>query len=151
MAALGASMNAMTSPDSTPPARIDLRSDTVTLPTPTMRRAMAEAVVGDDVYGEDPTVNTLQDEVARLLGKEAALFAPSGTMCNQIALAVLGRPGDEIICDRTAHIVCYEAGGVAANAGLNMITVDGDRGRFTAEQVRSVVSLVFAELAELGD
>ncbi|HVF35670.1 MAG TPA: beta-eliminating lyase-related protein, partial [Candidatus Saccharimonadia bacterium] len=102
-------------------AYIDLFSDTKTRPTPAMRAAMASAEVGDEAAFEDPTVNALCDRVAALLGKEAALFTPSGTMCNQIALAVLGRPGDEVICDRTAHIVMYEAGGVAANAGLNAL------------------------------
>ena len=120
-------------------AYIDLFSDTKTKPTPQMREAMARAEVGDEAAFEDPTVNALCERVAALFGKEAALFAPSGTMCNQIALAVLGRPGDEVICDRTAHIVMYEAGGVAANAGLNALTLDGDRGRYTAEQLRAAL------------
>ena len=84
----------MASPD----GRIDLRSDTVTTPTPEMRRAMAEAEVGDDVYGEDPTINRFQDRAAELLGKEAALYVPSGTMANQLALRVLARPGSEVLC-----------------------------------------------------
>ena len=118
---------------------IDLFSDTKTRPTPAMRAAMAAAEVGDEAAFEDPTVNALCARVASLLGKEAALFAPSGTQCNQIALAVLGRPGEEVVCDRTAHIACFEAGGVGANAGLNLLTLDGDRGRFTAEQLRAAL------------
>ncbi len=114
---------------------IELFSDTKTKPTAAMRAAMAAAEVGDEAAMEDPTVNRLCARVAELLGKESALFAPSGTMCNQIALAVLGRPGDEVVCDRTAHILCYEGGGLAANAGLNAVPIDGHRGRFTAEQV----------------
>lgn len=100
---------------------------------------MAAAEVGDEAAFEDPTVNELCARVAQLLGKEAALFTPSGTQCNQIALAVLGRPGEEVVCDRTAHIACFEAGGVGANAGLNLLTLDGDRGRFSAEQLRGAL------------
>jgi threonine aldolase len=122
-------------------AYIDLFSDTKTRPTPAMRRAMAEAEVGDEAAFEDPTVDALCARVAALLGKEAALFAPSGTMCNQIALAVLGRNGDEVICDRTAHIACYEAGGVAANAGLNLCTIDGERGRFDVAQLEQALRM----------
>ena len=98
--------------------RIDLRSDTVTLPTPAMRRAMAEAEVGDDQYGEDPSVNRLQDEVASLLGVEAALFLPSGTMANQVALRSLTRPGDDVLVPAEAHLVLHETGAGAANAGV---------------------------------
>lgn len=119
------------------PIRVDLGSDTKTRPTAAMRAAMAEAEVGDEAAFEDPTVNRLCERVAALLGKEAAVFMPSGTMCNQVALTVLGRPGDEVICDRSAHIVWYEAGGTAANAGLNALTVDGERGIFSADQVRA--------------
>src|SRR3954470_22436253 len=93
---------------------IDLRSDTVTRPTPAMRRAMARAEVGDDVYGEDPTVNALERRVAELLGKEAAVLVPSGTMANQIAIGAQAGPGDEVIVEAGAHCVAYEAGGVAA-------------------------------------
>ena len=93
-----------------PPAPIDLRSDTVTRPSPAMRPAMAEAPVGDDQYGEDPSVNRLQERIAALLGKEAALFVPSGTMANQIALKVLTRPGDEVIVGQNAHMMWHEAG-----------------------------------------
>ena len=89
---------------------VDLRSDTVTRPTPEMRRAMAEAEVGDDQYGEDPTVNLLQETFAELTGKEAALFVPSGTMANQIALRVLARPGDAVVAGARQHLVLYEAG-----------------------------------------
>ncbi len=104
-----------------------------------MRQAMAAAEVGDEAAFEDPTVNALCARVADLLGKEAALFAPSGTQCNQIALSVLGRPGEEVVCDRTAHIACFEAGGVAANAGLNLLTLDGNRGRFNARQLEAAL------------
>ena len=94
---------------------IDLRSDTVTRPSPEMREAMAAAPVGDDQYGEDPSVNRLQERIAELLGKEAALFVPSGTMANQIGLKVLTRPGDEVVLGQEAHIVWHEAGAGAAN------------------------------------
>ena len=118
---------------------IDLFSDTKTRPTAAMRKAMADAECGDEAALEDPTVTALCERVAELLGKKAALFTPSGTMCNQIAIAVHCRPGDELICDRTAHIVQYEAGGVAANARANMLMLDGDRGRFDADQVRAAI------------
>src|SRR6187200_1567383 len=98
-------------------APIDLRSDTVTRPTPAMRRAMAEAEVGDDVYGEDPTVRRLEERVAALLGTEAALFVPTGTMANQIALKAHTRPGDEIIVGKDAHCWRHESGALAALAG----------------------------------
>ncbi len=97
---------------------IDLRSDTVTKPDAEMRRAMAEAEVGDDVFGEDPTVNRLEEEAAAVVGMEAALFVPSGTMGNQIALHLHGRPGGEVICDAACHIVNFEIGGMAALSGL---------------------------------
>lgn len=109
---------------------VDLRSDTVTKPTAAMRRAMAEAEVGDDVYVEDPTVNALEAEVAALFGHEAALFVPSGTMGNQICLRLLAEPGQEILCDSDAHIVTYEMGAAAALFGLGTRTVLGARGRF---------------------
>jgi threonine aldolase len=115
---------------------IDLRSDTVTLPSPGMRRAMAEAPVGDDQYGEDPSVNKLQDRMAELLGKEAALFVPSGTMANQIALKVLTRPGDDVIVGDEAHIVWHESGAAAANSGVQF-TVVGRGGLFTAAELRA--------------
>lgn len=115
-------------------APIDLRSDTVTRPTEAMRRAMAEAPVGDDQYGEDPTVNLLQERIADLLGKEAALFMPSGTMSNQLALKLLTRPGDEVIVGDESHIVWHESGASAANAGVQF-TVVGQGGLFTAADV----------------
>lgn len=123
------------------PVRVDLGSDTKSRPTPAMRAAMAAAEVGDEAAFEDPTVNRLCERVATLLGKEAAVFMPSGTMCNQVALSVLARPGDEVVCDRSAHIVWYEAGGTAANAGLNALTLDGERGIFRGEQVRAAQRL----------
>src|SRR5207249_4832667 len=95
---------------------IDLRSDTVTRPSPGMRRAMAEAPVGDDQYGEDPSVNRLQQRIAALLGKQTGLFMPSGTMANQIALKVLTRPGDEVILGEDAHMMWHEAGAGAASS-----------------------------------
>ncbi len=107
---------------------IDLRSDTVTRPTAAMRRAMAEAEVGDDVYGEDPTVKALERRTAELLGKEAALFVPSGTMANQIAVGLHTSPGDELLCDPTAHIYVWEGGGIARLWGATTRTVDGHHG-----------------------
>jgi len=118
---------------------VDLFSDTVTRPTPAMRRAMAEAEVGDEQQREDPTVNRLQDAVAELLGKEAALFLPSGTMCNQVSFAVHCRAGDEILLHETAHPLLYEAGGAAALIGAVFRPLPGPRGIFTAEQVRAAV------------
>jgi len=115
--------------------RIDLRSDTVTLPSAGMRQAMAAAPVGDDQYGEDPSVNRLQERVAELLGKEAALFVPSGTMANQIGLKILTRPGDEVILGDEAHIVWHEAGAGAANSGVQFAVV-GRGGLFTARSHR---------------
>jgi len=117
---------------------IDLRSDTVTRPTPAMREAMAQAAVGDDQYGEDPTTNRLQEEMAALLGKEAALWMPSGTMANQVALLVLARPGDEVITAREAHAGWHEAGGAAANAGVQIVEV-GEGGVFTREQFEAAI------------
>jgi threonine aldolase len=118
---------------------VDLVSDTVTRPGPAMRRAMAEAVVGDEQNREDPTVNRLQEMVAELLGKEAALFLPSGTMCNQVAFAVHCRPGDEILLHETAHPLLYEAGGPSALVGAVLRPLPGPRGMFGAEQVRRAV------------
>jgi threonine aldolase len=116
--------------------RIDLRSDTVTLPSPGMRKAMAEAPVGDDQYGEDPSVNRLQERIAELLGKEAALFVPSGTMANQIGLKVLTRPGDEVVVGHEAHIVWHESGAASANSGVQFAVV-GSGGLFTAADLRA--------------
>src|SRR5262245_12704068 len=118
---------------------IDLYSDTVTRPTAAMRRFMCAAEVGDEQKGEDPTVNRLQDQVAQLLGKEAALFLPSGTMCNEIALRVHCRPGDEMLAHRTAHPINAEAGGPAALAGVNTRALDGPRGQFDAATAQAAV------------
>ncbi len=115
---------------------IDLRSDTVTRPTAAMRAAMAAAPVGDDQYGEDPSVNALQEEVAALLGHEAALWLPSGTMANQVALRVLTRPGDEVICARECHALWHETGGSAANAGVQL-SAAGSGMLFTAADVEA--------------
>ena len=117
---------------------IDLRSDTVTRPTPGMREAMAKAEVGDDVYGEDPSVNRLQERVAALLGKEAALFFPSGTMANQAALRVHTRPGDVVIAPRGAHILRAEGGAASALSGLQIETI-GSHGSFGPEEVRAAI------------
>jgi len=119
-------------------AVVDLRSDTVTRPTPAMRQAMADAEVGDSQYGEDPTTNRLQDRVAELLGKEAAIWFPSGTQSSQAALMTLTRPGDEAIISREAHAAWHEAGGSALNAGVQMVEV-GDKGRFTAAQMVAAI------------
>jgi len=115
---------------------IDLRSDTVTRPSPGMREAMAAAPVGDDQYGEDPSVNRLQERIAELLGKEAALFVPSGTMANQIGLKVLTHPGDEVVLGHEVHIVWHEAGAGAANSGVQFAPV-GRGGLFTAADLRA--------------
>ena len=119
---------------------VDVRSDTVTRPTPAMLQAMMEAPVGDDVLGEDETVNTLQREAAELFGKEAALFCPSGTMTNQIGIRVHTRPGDEVICHELAHIYLYEGGGIASNSGSSVRLLRGGNGRFTAQQVKESVN-----------
>ena len=118
---------------------IDLRSDTVSKPSPEMRRAMAEAEVGDDVFGEDPSVNRLQELAAQVLGKEAALYVPSGTMANQISIKVHTQPGDEIIMERTSHPFNSESGGLAALSGVQINLLDGRRGVLAAEQVARVV------------
>jgi threonine aldolase len=118
---------------------VDLYSDTVTRPTVAMRRFMCAAEVGDEQKGEDPTVNRLQDQVAELLGKEAALFLPSGTMCNEIALRVHCRPGDDMLAHRTAHPINAEAGGPAALAGVNTRALDGPRGQFDVAAVQAAV------------
>src|SRR5207244_5053886 len=102
----------------TSPAPIDLRSDTVTRPTPAMREAMARAEVGDDQFGEDPSVNRLQERVAALLGHEAALWFPTGTMANQVAIRTLTRAGDEVLAPREAHILWHATGAAAANSGV---------------------------------
>ena len=121
------------------PQSVDLRSDTVTRPTDAMRQAMASAEVGDDVYGEDPTVNRLQARVAELLGKDAGLFVPSGVMANQLALAVHTRPGDEVIVEASSHIFNYESGAPALLSGVQLRPVEGERGRLSAEHVAAAV------------
>jgi len=118
---------------------LDLRSDTVTRPTPGMRKAMADAEVGDDVYGEDPTVNRLQDRVAAMLGKECALWVPTGTMANQIAVGSLVSHGDEIVCERGSHVVNYEGAAVPALWGAQPLVIDGPRGIFDADALRAVL------------
>ena len=118
---------------------IDLRSDTVTRPGPGMRKAMHDAEVGDDVFGDDPTINQLQERVAALFGKEAAIWTPTGTMANQIAIGSLAGQGEEIICDRGAHIVNYEGGAISALWGAQSLVVDGERGIFGPEDVRAVL------------
>ncbi|MGY1730704.1 threonine aldolase family protein [Geodermatophilus sp. SYSU D01045] len=122
------------------PGLVDLRSDTVTKPTPGMRRAMAEAEVGDDVYGEDPVIRALEERVADLFGHEAALFVPSGTMGNQIGMRLVCEPGQEVLCDADAHVVTYEMGAAAAVFGISTRTVVSDGGLLSAdalvEQVR---------------
>jgi threonine aldolase len=118
---------------------VDLYSDTVTRPTPAMRRFMCEAEVGDEQKHEDPTVNLLQEMVAGLLGKEAALFLPSGTMCNEIALRVHCRPGEEMLAHRTAHPIHFETGGPAALAGVNVQGLDGPRGQYDAATLEAAI------------
>jgi threonine aldolase len=114
---------------------IDLRSDTVTKPTPAMLEAMMTAKVGDDVFGEDPSINTLEAMSARLFGMESALYCPSGTMSNQIAIKCHTQPGDEVICEKSSHVYIYEGGGIAFNSGSQVKALDGDLGRITASQV----------------
>ena len=120
---------------SSPSPVVDLRSDTVTRPTPAMRRAMAEAEVGDDVFGDDPTVQRLERRVAELSGKEAGLYVPSGTMGNQLAVGCHTRPGEEIVLESESHIFCYEQGGVAANSGCQVRIVNTPRGAITPDQL----------------
>ena len=122
-----------------PAIDVDLSSDTVTRPTRDMRRFMCEAEVGDEQKLEDPTVNLLQEMVAELLGKDAALFLPSGTMCNEIALRVHCRPGDEMLAHRTAHPIHFEGGGPAALAGVNVSALDGPRGQYDAPTVTAAI------------
>ncbi len=118
---------------------IDLRSDTVTLPTPGMRDAMRFAVVGDDVYKEDETVNLLERRIAALFGKKRALFFPSGTMANQAAIKLHTRPGEALICDKFGHVYNYEGGGIAFNSGVTTTLVDGHQGMFTAAQAEAAI------------
>ncbi len=119
---------------------IDFRSDTVTKPTPPMMEAMMKAKVGDDVFGEDPSINELESLSANMFGMEAGLFCPSGTMTNQIAIKCHTQPGDEVICDESAHVYQYEGGGIAFNSGASVKLLYGDRGRITAEQVAAAIN-----------
>lgn len=121
---------------------INLISDTVTKPTPGMLQAMMTAEVGDDVFGEDPTVNALEAKAAALFGKEAALFCPSGTMTNQIALKVHTQPLDEVICDEYSHIYQYEVGGYAFNSGIGVNLIKGTNGKITADQLAAAIKPV---------
>lgn len=121
---------------------INLISDTVTKPTPGMLQAMMQAEVGDDVFGEDPTVNALEAKAAAMFGKEAALFCPSGTMTNQIAIKVHTQPLDEVICDEYSHIYQYEVGGYAFNSGIGVNLIKGSNGKITAEQVAAAIKPV---------
>jgi threonine aldolase len=120
---------------------VDFRSDTLTTPTTAMRAAMAAAEVGDDVFGEDPTIQRLEERAAELAGKEAAIFVPSGTMANLIACKVHTRPGDEVIVERTSHLYRYEAGGYAMYAGVSVALLDGVRGLLAPEQVHAAIRL----------
>lgn len=119
---------------------VDLRSDTVTKPTPAMLDAMIKAPLGDDVFNEDPTVNALQEFAADMFGMEAALFCSSGTQTNQIAIKLHTQPGDEVICDTLSHIYLYEGGGIAFNSGASVRLLNGHFGRFTAEDVRNNIN-----------
>lgn len=119
---------------------IDFRSDTVTQPTPAMLDAMFHAPVGDDVFGEDPSINRLEAMSAGLFGMEAAIFCPSGTMTNQIAIKCHTQPGDEVICERLSHVYQYEGGGIAFNSGASVRLVEGSRGRITADQVMESIN-----------
>lgn len=121
-------------------AMIDLRSDTFTKPTPAMLKAMFNAEVGDDVFGEDPTINALEKKAAELFGMEGALFCPSGTMTNQIAIKVHTKPGDEVICHPYSHIYVYEGGGMAFNSGVQPKIVEGARGLITAKDVEEAIA-----------
>ena len=119
---------------------IDLRSDTVTRPTKEMLDAMLSASVGDDVFGDDPTVKQLEYKISNLFGVESAIFCPSGTMTNQIAIKAHTNPGDELICDRLSHIYIYEGGGIARNSGVSTRLLHGDRGRFVASDISNNIN-----------
>ncbi len=118
----------------------DFRSDTVTRPTPAMLEAMFSAKVGDDVFEDDPTINLLEEKGASMFGKEAALFCTSGTMTNQIAIKLHTQPGDEVICDKTAHVYAYEGGGIAFNSGASVRLIEGNLGRISASQVEENIN-----------
>lgn len=119
---------------------IDFRSDTVTRPTPGMKEFMMQAPVGDDVFGEDASINELEQKAAAMFGMEAGLFCPSGTMTNQIAIKVHTQPGDEVICDQLSHVYQYEGGGIAYNSGASVRLLQGNRGRITAAQVSESIN-----------
>ncbi len=119
---------------------INLISDTVTIPTPQMLNFMMQAKVGDDVFNADPTVIALQEKIAKLFGKGAALFFPSGTMTNQTAMKIHTQPGEQMICDKWAHVYNFEGGGAAFNSGISCCLLDGNRGMFTAEQVKQAIN-----------
>lgn len=121
------------------PMIIDYRSDTVTKPTPAMMEAMMKAKVGDDVFGEDPSINELESMAAAMFGMESSIFCPSGTMTNQIAIKCHTQPGDEVICDESSHVYQYEGGGIAANSGASVKLLYGDFGRITSEQVKGAI------------
>lgn len=129
---------------------IDLRSDTVTKPTPEMLKAMMNAEVGDDVFGEDPSINKLENKAAEMFGKEAAIFCPSGTMTNQIAINVHTRPGDEVICHPYSHIYVYEGGGMAFNSGCQAKFVEGERGLIKAKDIEKAISADDVHAARTG-
>ena len=120
--------------------QINLISDTVTKPTPEMLDAMMSAQVGDDVFKDDPTVNALEEKVAQMFGKEAALFFPSGTMANQTAIKLHTQPGEQLICDKYAHVYNYEGGGVSFNSGVSCRLIDGHRGMLTSDQVEAAIN-----------
>ena len=124
---------------SLPPVRVNLYSDTQTKPSPGMREAMARAEVGDEQHGDDPTIHALCDRMAALLGKEAAMFLPSGTMCNQISILTHCRPGDEIVAHENAHIITNEGGGPGALAGATILGLQGERGQFDADTLRTAL------------
>jgi threonine aldolase len=119
---------------------IDLRSDTVTKPTQGMLEAMMQAKIGDDVFSEDPTVNVLEERLAKMFGKQKAVFFPSGTMANQTAIKLHTNPSEQVICDKYAHIYNYESGGASFNSGVSCRLLDGDRGMFTANQVIEAIN-----------
>src|SRR5690606_7366211 len=119
---------------------IDLRSDTVTRPTAGMKEAMFSAPVGDDVFGEDPTVNTLEERASKLFGTEAAIFCPSGTMTNQIAIRLHTRIQTEVICHKHSHEYLYEGGGIMSNSLASVKLLDGDLGKITAAQIKAAIN-----------
>jgi threonine aldolase len=119
---------------------IDFRSDTFTKPTPGMLEYMFKAEVGDDVFGEDPSVNALETMAAGMFGMQAGLFCPSGTMTNQIAIKCHTQPGDEVICEKMSHVYIYEGGGIAFNSGCQVKAIEGDRGRIYAEQIKDAIN-----------